>query len=77
MTVKELIELLQEQDENAEVRLAHQPTYPMEYSLKGIASSLDLDECLEPADEVNAVVYLVEGAWLGHGRRDVWDAAYR
>ncbi len=77
MKVKELIELLQEQDGDAEVRLAHQPSYPMEYSVKGIASSLDLEECVEPADEATQIVYVVEGAWLGYGRRDVWDAAYR
>jgi hypothetical protein len=77
MKVKELIELLQEQDEDAEVRLAHQPRYPMEYSVKGIASSLDLEACVEPADEANQIVFLVEGDWLGYGRPEVWEAAYR
>jgi len=32
---------------------------------------------VEPADEANQIVYLVEGEWLAYGRRDVWDAAYR
>jgi hypothetical protein len=77
MKVKELIELLQEQDEDAEVRLAVQANYPMEYGIKGIASSLELEACVEPADEANQIVWLVEGEWQGYGRRDVWDAAYR
>ena len=33
MTVKELMELLEEQDPEAEVRLMEQPNWPFEYSL--------------------------------------------
>lgn len=77
MKVKELIELLQEQDGDAEVRLAHQPNYPMDYALRGIAATEDWVDGIEPADEENQIVYLVEGERLGYGRRDVWDAAYR
>jgi hypothetical protein len=38
MTVQELIELLQDYDGDAEVRLAEQPHYPFEYSVDRVAS---------------------------------------
>ena len=33
MLVRELIEMLEDCDEHAEVRLAHQPSWPFEYSI--------------------------------------------
>jgi hypothetical protein len=55
----------------------------MEYALHGVTTDaeLDLDESdepVEPCDEKEErIVYLVEGDWVGHGRRAAWDAAQR
>lgn len=66
MIVSELLELLRELPEDAEVRLAHQPAYPMELSLGKVAF-------IEPeADEDDegmpcyGVVYLGEGEQIGY-----------
>lgn len=48
LTVGELIELLQEQDSDKEVRLAMQPSWPFEYSVKS---------WIQEGDEA---VYLIE-----------------
>jgi hypothetical protein len=39
MTVGELLELLEDFPEDAEVRLAHQPSWPFEYSIETVADS--------------------------------------
>lgn len=39
MTVGDLIQLLETMDEDAEVRLAHQPNYPFDYRVGGVADS--------------------------------------
>jgi hypothetical protein len=41
MTVQELIDLLRECDPDAVVTIIHQPSYPFEYSLQGIAIRAD------------------------------------
>lgn len=38
MTVSELLELLDDQDPNAEVRLAFQPRWPLAHTVAGVAS---------------------------------------
>jgi len=75
MNLRELIDsltdLAAEHGDNVEVRLAHQPAYPFEYSLETIAA-VDLaadeegddDEGAEPGDAV--IVYLGEGQQLGY-----------
>ena len=59
MTIAELMEALQGCDPDAEVRLAHQPSWPLEYALREVAEVL-VDH------DGPAVVYLVEGAQLGY-----------
>ena len=45
MTVQQLRDLLDELPEDAEVRLMHQPSWPLEYSVAGIwASNVDEDD---------------------------------
>jgi hypothetical protein len=68
LTVADLIGLLEDCDPDAEVRLAHQPSWPLQFALAGIATTDDLADAIDdpeperPADrEEPAVVWLVEG----------------
>ena len=84
MTIQELIETLEEikegVDENAEVRFASQPSWPFEYSIRGV-HALNKDERRalayengdyhdgfddEELEEQDDVVYLEEGCQLGY-----------
>lgn len=53
MTVEELIEVLEEFNPEAEVRIASQPNWPMEYDLADVEATGD-------------VVYVAEGGQLGY-----------
>lgn len=76
LTVSALIERLSECDPEAEVRLATQPNWPLQYHLAGVATSEDIamdsrceahefyncEDCAESRlGGQGAVVYLVEG----------------
>ena len=67
MTVSELIEMLEEFDGSMEVRIASQPNYPFEYSLKSVWAEEDDNS------EYNGNVYLVEGEQLGYFTRRAWN----
>jgi hypothetical protein len=60
VTVTDLIQQLEGCDPDAEVRLAHQPTWPFEYAIDpgNAAVEVELDG--------GPVVYLGEGAQLGY-----------
>ena len=62
MTVKELKDLMEDlemQGEgDAEVRLAMQPSWPLEYTINGNASY--------SSDVIDGVVYLFEGSQVGY-----------
>ncbi len=86
MTVGELIEMLEEQDPDAEVRLQEQPTYPFEYDIAGITSSKEIvraqademdgekaDEAEAAAEDDDEIIYLLEGTQLGYGSREAWN----
>jgi hypothetical protein len=60
MTIKELIEELENYDEGAEVRLATQPNYPFENSI------------LE-TEEIENIVYIKEGHQIGYYPGEKWD----
>jgi hypothetical protein len=61
MTVQELMDLLEDLDPEAEVRMAQQPSWPFEYSIS------DVMQPEPPAEEDRPnVVYLVEGSQLGY-----------
>jgi hypothetical protein len=80
MTVEELIALLEDCDPDAEVRLAHQPSWPLAFELRGVAVP---DDAGYEGDEADApapgVVWLVEG---GHPDGSpyapgyLWDIAW-
>lgn len=74
MTVQELLELLEDAEPNAEVRLATQPNYPLAFDLAGVTMSEDVDA---PGDTWDGPV-----VWLCQGEpsdspygvpRGVWD----
>jgi hypothetical protein len=55
MNVGELIAELEGFDEDTEVRLAMQPSWPFEYSIGGVTEPVETDECPE-----------CEVAWASH-----------
>lgn len=72
MNVRELIEMLEDYDQEAEVMLVSQPQWPMAHHLAGLADESEMagekkcDEhdfynCDECAEEAPNVVWLVEG----------------
>lgn len=74
MKVRELLELLEGVDGEAEVRIVHQPNYPLEARLGGVrlhSESVDQDGDEDPEGE--EIVYLVEGSHVGYGKRWVFQ----
>jgi len=86
MKVSELIELLEEQDPDAEVILQSQSNWPFEVALAGIttrdevlrADGDDDDDGaeLEPG-LARSDVFLVEGEQLRYGSKTAWAVATR
>ena len=80
MTVRELKERLEDYSEDAEIRIAHQPNYPLQSHVRGICSDgeardLDIDEA--PGDQ--EVVYVVESCQVRdtpYAPRGAFDAAW-
>jgi hypothetical protein len=90
MKVSELIELLEEQDPDAEVLVMMQKNWPFECSLAGVttrdemlrADERDEDdgEQVEPrigSGTAKSDVFLVEGEQLRYGSKTAWDVATR
>jgi hypothetical protein len=74
MKVKQLIELLEQYDENLEVRFATQPSWPFECSIKAVTSAYETvynEEDEEPNGD--DYVILVEGSQLCYGRKEYWE----
>lgn len=78
MKVRELIEALEDCDQDAEVLIAEQPTYPFENSVVGIAVReevlrLSNEEPEELGEGVHGNdVFIVEGQQLRYGSKDIW-----
>jgi hypothetical protein len=70
MTVKQLIRYLSDFNEDSEVRLAMQPSWPFEYSIGTVECSFDEDE---NGEEMLETVYLAEGRQLGYLPGEVTD----
>lgn len=89
MKVSELIELLEEQDPDAEVLVMSQPNWPFELSLAGVTTReemlrADRDEDDAGDDEprfergtAKNDVFLVEGEHLRYGSKTAWSVATR
>ena len=69
MTVGELISLLEDFDPDSPVKLAMQPGWPMEYTLRDVISvnlkEQDPEDPMDDEDEIDTV-YLVEGEQTGY-----------
>ena len=92
MKVSELIELLEEQDPDAEVLVMSQPNWPFELGLAGVTTReemlrADRDE-VDDGDDNNEEprlergtakndVFLVEGEQRRYGSKTAWSVATR
>ena len=74
MKASELIELLEDLDSDAEVRLMCQQEWPFENGVKGVVTKSELTGEVCETDEV---VYLVEGSQIGYGNKEAWELARR
>ena len=82
MTAQEIIEILEGFPPDTEVRLMTQSNWPFEYSIRGVCTNQELDQCKERTEEEESVpfedppiVYIVEGTQLGYGDKNAWDCA--
>jgi hypothetical protein len=72
-TVADLIDSLQSMNPNAEVRLATQPRYPLEYRIDDVVEVASGDDEDEPGHSAEGVVYLAEGGQVGYLPKAVKD----
>jgi len=93
MIVSELLELLGQAEPTAEIRLATQPSWPLAFNLRGMASQADIDIAAayenlddlglvdedEIAQAAAAIVWLVEGTSCEqpYAPRAAWEACER
>ena len=78
MKVKDLLAILSDLDPEADVLLASQPNYPIEYRLGGVAVRSDFadPDDLSAGAKSNDVL-LLEGSHIRYGSRDAWDRPRR
>jgi len=74
--VRQLIDLLGDYSPDAEVRIMHQPRYPLQSTLGAVVGESEIREH-EGGDlgDDPEVVYLLEGSQIGYGRKVAWEAA--
>jgi hypothetical protein len=91
MKVRDLIEILEDQDPEAEVLIMSQENWPFENAVAGVAvreDFVDDDEEEDEDDEAGAErryekgtapndVFIVEGQQLRYGSKSAWNAATR
>ena len=77
MTKAELIELLAEFPDEAEIRMMTQEGYPLESKVRGVWYSDETEDVdFEPSHAPDhGVIYLVEGRQMGYGTRNAWEQA--
>jgi hypothetical protein len=89
MTVRELIEMLESEDPDAEVRSMQQPSWPFEYEIAGVVTREaiyaarrdsepggddDDDDEPESDEKPQATVFLLEGRQVCYGDKVAWEA---
>lgn len=87
MKVKELIDILEEQDPDAEVLIMSQQNWPFENGVYGVTvrSEMDGDDEDEDGADTTAArdgratndVFIVEGSQLRYGSKTAWNVATR
>lgn len=85
MKVSELIELLEEQDPDAEVLVMSQQNWPFECALAGVTTREEMlladgdedGEAEAPAGAAHSDVFLVEGEQVRYGSKTAWAVATR
>ena len=89
MKVRDLIDILEDQDPDAEVLIMSQQSWPFENAIAGVAvreeiveddEDLDDEEREAPRYEKGTAandVFIVEGQQLRYGSKAAWDAARR
>ncbi len=90
MKVQELIDLLEEQDPDADVLIMSQQSWPFENAVYGVTVRSELtgddeddDEGGEPeparrrTDGAPSDVFIVEGGQLRYGSKTAWEVAAR
>jgi hypothetical protein len=82
MQVRDLIELLEDQDPDAEVLIMTQESWPFENAIAGVAAREEIaerDEDEEDDDEEDGTagsdVFIVEGRQLRYGSKAAWSVA--
>jgi len=77
MTVRELMERLEELNPDAEIRLMIQRHYPLESHVYGICGGQQLKRGEDDDDDEGSesVIYIVEGQQIGYGLKRAWSAA--
>lgn len=64
MTISELIQILEEYPDDAEVRIGSQPHYPFGYDIAGV---------WQGEGEHEGVLYILEGEQVGYLTKHAWD----
>lgn len=82
MTVGELIGILERYDEDLDVLIVSQPSWPFEYSIDGIVARSEIFEERDEYDEEEEdkeddCVFICEGNQLRYGRKAAWDNCTR
>ena len=88
MKVKELMEILEEQDPDAEVLIMGQESWPFENGIHGVTVRSEIEESDEDEDDETPAerrsdgraandVFIVEGRQLRYGSKTAWDVATR
>ena len=82
MTVRELMELLEDEDPDAKVLIASQVAWPFEYSVAGIANRQEVSDASEEDEPGNGEtdpsdVFIVEGQQLRYGDKATWQVVHK
>jgi hypothetical protein len=76
MNVAELIELLEELDQDAEVLIMSQENWPFELAITGVTTREDLGEEVDGGTGGEASdVFIVDGEQLRYGNKSAWKIA--
>jgi len=86
MTVGELIQILEQLDEDTEIRIASQPSWPFEYSISGVTTKsraekvdsneeeiVGADEGLDNPDGAD-IAYIVEGEQMCYASKSLFNS---